>query len=136
LLDLLRVLEGKSMYVGIFVEGGVSASVTEGESISFSEECNGSSERCVYVWFWFIHLVLMSLSLVFEGREGLIEEREGKNGVLKSEWFRKGQRKRGSEQWEKYKHNLLCYCGSLFVFVDPFSLIIIMNNNNSILLCV
>jgi len=33
------------MYVGVFVEGGVSASVTEGESRSFSEECNGTSER-------------------------------------------------------------------------------------------
>jgi len=32
---------------------------------------------------------------VFEAREGLIEEREWKNGVLKSEWFRKRAEKEG-----------------------------------------
>lgn len=87
------------MMWGALVEGGVSASVTEGESISISEECNGGSERfqhlCACAWFWFICVVLMSLTLLFKGREGLIEERERENGVLKSEWFRKRAEKEG-----------------------------------------
>jgi len=61
---------------------------------SVMEQVRGFS-TCVCVWFWFIHLVLMSLTLVFEAREGLIEEREWKNGVLKSEWFRKRAEKEG-----------------------------------------